>query len=108
MPDYFYTTGGFTFQWDDDKNKINIKKHGIDFETAALVFNDDLRLEIKDRKHPDENRFITIGLVYDVLFVSYCDRINSDTGNTDIRIISARLADEREIKAYNNNILGRI
>ncbi len=29
-----------TFEWDDEKNKINLEKHGIDFETAMLVFND--------------------------------------------------------------------
>lgn len=37
-----------TFEWDEDKNKINLEKHGIDFETAILVFNDMQRIEIFD------------------------------------------------------------
>ena len=31
-------------EWDDNKNQINIRKHGISFETAALVFADDERI----------------------------------------------------------------
>ena len=55
----------------------------------------------------DEARYRTIGLVHDVLTVVYCDRENADTGNIDIRIISARLATKLERNAYNNNIIGR-
>ena len=42
-----------------------------------------------------------------MLAVVYCDRENSITGETDIRIISARLATKLERNAYNNNIIGR-
>ena len=108
MPNVFYSYEPFTFVWDDDKNQANIKKHGIDFKTAALVFNDDLRLEYPDPEHSeDEERYRTIGLVHDVLTVVYCDRRNTQTGNVDIRIISARLATKLERNAYNNNIIGR-
>ena len=108
MPDFSYSSQPFTFVWDEDKNQINIKKHGIDFKTAAMVFNDDLRLEYPDPEHSeDEARYRTIGLVHDVLTVVYCDRENNVTGNTDIRIISARLATRIERNAYNNNIIGR-
>ena len=108
MPDYLYFHEPFTFIWDEDKNRINIKKHGVDFRTAVLVFNDDLRLEYPDPEHSeDEARYRTIGLVHDVLTVIYCDRENRITGNTDIRIISARLATRLERNAYNNNIIGR-
>lgn len=90
------------------KNQKNINKPGINFKQAALVFNDDLRLEFEDVEHSDnEERYDVIGLVDDVLFVVYCDRDNPKTGNTDIRLISARLADNLEIAAYNNNIFGR-
>ena len=108
MPDYSYTYEPFTFVWDEDKNQSNIKKHGIDFRTAAMVFKDDLRLEYPDPEHSEaEARYRTIGLVRDVLTVVYCDRENAATGNTDIRIISARLATRVERNAYNNNIIGR-
>ena len=40
-----------TFEWDEEKNRINKNKHGIDFETAMLVFNDLERIEIYDLEH---------------------------------------------------------
>ena len=108
MPDSHYKYNELTFVWDEEKNSKNIQKHGIDFYTAALVFNDDLRLEYPDPDHSiDEDRYRTIGLVHDVLTVVYCDRENAETGDTDIRIISARLATTLERNAYNNNIIGR-
>ena len=61
-----------------------------------------------DPAHSDqEDRYITIGLVQKVLTVVYCDRENEITGDTDIRIISARLATRSEQMIYNNNLLGR-
>lgn len=45
------------FEWDEEKNKINIQKHGIAFETAAKVFADTNRIEIYDEAHSiDEDR----------------------------------------------------
>ena len=108
MPDSFLKYGELSFVWDEDKNLKNIRKHGISFAVAARVFEDDLRLEYPDPEHSqDEERYLTIGLVHDVLTVVYCDRENRETGNTDIRIISARLATNLERNAYNNNIIGR-
>lgn len=83
------------FEWDDIKNQRNVEKHGIDFETAMLVFNDDNRLEIYDIEHSqEEDRYNTIGLVQDVLFVVYTER------KEKVRIISARLATTRERSIY--------
>lgn len=108
VPDFYFSSDEFTFVWDEDKNAANIRKHRIAFQTAARVFEDDLRLEFPDPEHSgQEERYRTIGLVHDVLTVVYCDRINRKTGNTDIRIISARLASPVERNAYNNNIIGR-
>lgn len=51
------------FEWDDDKEQTNIRKHKLDFTTAAYVFDDENRLEIFDESHSDyEDRYITIGL----------------------------------------------
>jgi uncharacterized DUF497 family protein len=84
-----------TFEWDEDKNKINLEKHGIDFETAILVFNDMQRIEIFDLEHSvEEDRYNTIGMVYDVLFVVYTER------KDNIRLISARLATKTERSIY--------
>ena len=72
------------------------------------MFDDQQRLEFPDVSHSeDEERYITIGLVRDILTVVYCDRDNPNTGGTDIRIISARKATKLETLAYNDNILGR-
>ena len=108
MPNMYFSLDELTFVWDEDKNIANIRKHNIDFRTAARVFEDELRLEFPDPEHSEyEERYKTIGLVHDVLTVVYCDRENETTGNTDIRIISARLASPVERQAYNNIILGR-
>ncbi|MGN0245791.1 MAG: BrnT family toxin [Lachnospiraceae bacterium] len=74
-------------EWDTNKNDVNIKKHHISFETAARVFLDENRLDYYDMVHSmNEDRYITIGLVEEVLVVVYTLR------KTRIRIISARLA----------------
>ena len=84
-----------TFEWDEDKNKINLEKHGIDFETAILGFNDMQRIEIFDLEHSvEEDRYNTIGMVNDVLFVVYTER------KDNIRLISARLATKTERSIY--------
>lgn len=79
------------FEWDEDKSQLNLKKHGIDFETAMLVFNDLQRIEIYDMEHSiNEDRYNTIGMVNDILFVVYTER------KENIRLISARLATKTE------------
>lgn len=90
--------GGHWFEWDDNKNKINVRKHGISFHTAKYVFNDENRLEFYDESHSvNEERYITIGMVHEVLFVVYTERKNST------RLISARKANEKERRIYYGN-----
>lgn len=83
------------FEWDEEKNKLNVLKHGIDFETAMLVFNDLQRIEIYDIEHSiEEDRYNTIGMVNNVLFVVYTER------RDNIRLISARIATKAERSIY--------
>ena len=83
------------FEWDEDKERANIKKHGISFSTAALVFNDEQRVEYYDADHSgEEDRFVTIGLVGDIITVVYTIR------KPVYRIISARPATQIEKKRY--------
>lgn len=86
------------FEWDDEKEKINIMKHGIDFTTAALIFNDENRLEWYDGKHSvEEDRYITVGIIDDVAYlivVVYTERHEA------IRLISARKATKQERRMY--------
>ncbi len=50
-----------SFEWDDNKNKINIKKHGISFEEARTVFFDDYAILFDDPEHSDtEDRFFSL------------------------------------------------
>ena len=83
------------FEWDEDKNALNITKHAISFEQACYVFSDPMYLEMYDFEHSvDEDRYIAIGMVNDVLFVVFTERKDS------IRIISARLATNTERRIY--------
>ncbi len=83
------------FEWDEDKNSINKEKHKISFETAAHVFDDPDYIEMFDFEHSiDEDRYIAIGKVGDVLFVVFTER------KEVIRLISARLATEAERGLY--------
>lgn len=87
------------FEWDEIKNEKNKRNHGISFETAAFVFNDVNRIEIYDALHSkiNEDRYITIGKVREILYVVYTEREDK------IRIISARLAEKREKEIYYGN-----
>jgi len=87
------------FEWDRDKEKRNIKKHGISFDEAVTVFYDRLSATFDDPDHSlEEYRFITIGFSShgNLLVVSYTER-----GNL-IRIISARPATAQERKRHEN------
>ena len=86
------------FEWDDEKNRINIKKHNIDFSLAAKVFSDPFRIESYDKNHSNfEDRYITIGEINGtmiVITVVYTERREA------IRIISARIATKSERRFY--------
>lgn len=83
------------FEWDENKNLQNKKKHRISFETAAYVFDDPYYIEMYDFEHStDEDRYIAIGKVGDVLFVVFTEKKDC------IRLISARLATDAERRLY--------
>jgi uncharacterized DUF497 family protein len=84
-------------EWDPNKAKKNLKKHGISFEEAATIFEDPLSSTIGDPLHSEtEERFVIIGKSSQnrLLVVSHTDR------GERIRIISARLATNRERVKY--------
>ena len=88
---------GLTFEWDEEKDLSNQKKHGVSFEEAKTVFNDPRSLTIADEQHSDEeDRFIDIGTSSRgrVIIVSYTER------EPNIRIISCRKATKSERKSY--------
>ena len=88
------------FEWGEKKNQENIKKHGISFEYASYVFDDEYLVEEYDETHSDdEDRYDVIGMVDDVLFVVCTYRENDKI----IRLISARVAIKAERNKYYGN-----
>ena len=92
------------FEWDAAKAKINVAKHHVSFETAALVFSDPFAFVEQDRIENGERRWKTIGLVggYLLLLVAHTVQDGED-GTEVIRIISARRAEPKERKRYEQN-----
>ncbi len=123
-----FTLGGMMFEYNEQKNQINIKKHGIPFTAAARVFFDYDRIEMTDDVHSDDElRYDTIGdtsagnvvtandkhaigsfsqsigKINDILFVVYTERIRVEADGTETeitRLISARLATNFERGLY--------
>lgn len=91
--------GMIRFEWDENKNRINLRKHGVSFDEAKTVFYDDDALVIDDPEHSEEEeRFIILGLSTqaNLLVVCHCCR----ESDTVIRIISARKATKTESRYY--------
>jgi len=84
------------FEWDPQKAEANFRKHGVRFAESIPVFEDDYAITIMDESDPGEKRFVSIGTGVKgrVLVVAYGYRAEN------IRIISARLAEPRERKQY--------
>ena len=88
-----------SFTWDENKNLINQKKHGVSFEEAKTVFYDDHALEYYDPDHSrEEDRFILLGMSTGARVLVVCHCYRSQGGI--IRIISARKATSNERRAY--------
>lgn len=112
-----FSMGGMYFEYDSQKNEMNIKKHGISFKSAARIFFDYDRIEFYDEEHSlGEERYNTIGdmsggkifremigKVNEILFVVYTERIQvlEDGKRIDVtRLISARMATNFERGLY--------
>ena len=86
------------FEWDENEEKINLAKHGIDFSTAARVFQDENRIEFYDDAHSEyEDMYITIGQINGVAIIAMV--VYTERGNV-IRLISARKATNQESSMY--------
>jgi uncharacterized protein len=89
------------FDWDPVKNRENLRKHGVRFETASLVFEDPWLLSRKDISHDDaEERHNALGEIAPgvILFVVFTWRQRDE--DEMIRLISARAASAHEKRAY--------
>lgn len=91
------------FEWDPEKNVVNINKHGIDFEEAETVFEDERAVTMYDENHSEyEDRFKIIGISRKLreLTVCHCFR----NGDEVTRIITARRATKKEAILYERGL----
>ena len=90
--------GGPEFEWDQSKDSENRRKHGVTFEEAKTVFLDDFARLIADPDHSiGEEHFLLLGMGARRRILVVC---HLDMGLDVIRIISARRANRRERKQY--------
>lgn len=87
------------FEWDENKNRQNLLKHGVGFETATLVFEDPHALTDVDLSSEDE-RWDTLGKVSASLVLFVVHTWLEQNGEDVIRIISARAAESHERRIY--------
>ena len=83
------------YEYDSNKSLSNKQKHGIDFEEAKLLWNDDRMIEISS-SYEDEERFINIGKINHKFYTV----VTTIREKEKIRIISARRARKKEIEIY--------
>lgn len=84
------------FEWDDIKNRQNIRKHHVGFDIADRLFSNPYLERIDDRKDYDEERLIALGEAEGIIFVVVYKAITP----TNYRIISIRKALKHEQKTY--------
>jgi uncharacterized DUF497 family protein len=102
------------YEWDEDKNVLNRRKHRVSFELAALVFEDEQCLVYKNRidERTGEQRWIALGAaqptpdIAALLLVAHVYREDQHEEQT-IRIISARQAEKRDIRRYQAQTLDK-
>ena len=89
------------FEWDENKNESNIKKHGIDFTRAKEIFDGPV-IERFDSRRFGEDRWQAIGAIdSETLFIVYVEK-----DENTYRIISARRAENHEQESYYKEIFG--
>jgi uncharacterized DUF497 family protein len=88
------------FDWDETKDANNLRKHGVGFEAASLVFDDPLQLSAQDCEVDGEERWQTIGMAGGVLLLLVSHTFEDEDGEEVVRIISARKANAQERRRY--------
>jgi uncharacterized protein len=91
------------FEWDPVKNRANLQKHKVRFETARSIFDDEYTMSVRDRAVEGEERWLTLGMIDGVVLIVAHTWTAEEGGDETIRIISARKATPRERQAYAKN-----
>ena len=93
------------FEWDERKNRANLRKHGVSFEEATEVFGDPLHLSWLDERFSAlEERWVTVGQTGAGLTLTVANLFFDERGEGTVRLISARRATHRERQAYEATI----
>ena len=88
------------FEWDETKNRLNLRKHDVRFETAVLVFDDPYAITQRDRSFDDEERWITVGAIGPGSILLVVHTFYEEHDEEVIRVISARAAESHERRSY--------
>jgi len=88
------------FEWHEAKNRSNQRKHGIDFETAQLIFDDPHCISFVERVSDGEERWHAIGSIENIIVIVVVHTYREEAFDEVIRIISARRATRHERKLY--------
>jgi uncharacterized DUF497 family protein len=92
------------YEWDEEKNQNNIRKHGLDFSDAWEVFSAPMLVGLDDRQDYGEDRWLGVGMLRSrVIVVCFTER-----GEDSIRIISMRKATSEERKRYEQALRDRL
>ena len=87
------------FEWDEQKAERNQAKHSVSFEFATRAFDDENRVTVIDKRRDyGETRYITLAKIDNRLYV-----VAFTLRSSIIRLISARKANNKEAKRYENN-----
>ena len=91
-------------EWDRAKNETNRTKHGIDFETAQLIFDDPFCIAFVERVTDGEERWHAIGSIEKIILLVVVHTYREENSEQVIRIISARRATPKERRLYDQTI----
>ena len=94
------------FEWDDNKNAENVRKHGLDFSQGTRMFSagTPLLVEPDVREAYGEDRWVGLGMIGDTVAVIV---FVYDAASHGTRIISLRKADKNEEAGYYSQVFGR-
>jgi uncharacterized DUF497 family protein len=93
------------FEWDEVKNAVNLKKHGVALSTATVVFDDPHQLLIRDRVIDGEQRWQTIGSAGGVVLLLVVHTMAGQNEDEVFRLISARKAEKHERRWYEDGFV---
>lgn len=93
------------FEWDEDKQKENIRKHGLNLADAWEIFDHPLLAKLDDREDYGEDRWIGVGMMSNGVVIVL---VFAEKDRETIRIISMRKATKNERKKYEETIKDRL